>query len=107
LTAIGNDYDFSQIFARQVRAMVTPRDAVVGISTSGKSQNVLEALRAARKIGAITVGFTGEPGQPLASEVDLCLCVPSAQTPRIQEAHIVAWHVICDVIEQTVGNDKT
>lgn len=105
LTAIGNDYDFSQVFARQVRAMVTSRDAVVGISTSGKSPNVLEALRAAREIGALTIGFTGQPGQPLASEADLCLRAPSAQTPRIQEAHIIAWHIICDLIEQAFHDD--
>lgn len=100
LTAIGNDYDFSQVFARQVRAQVTARDAVVGISTSGKSPNVLHALEAARECGARAVGFTGLPGQPLAAACDLCLCVPSGQTPRIQEAHILAWHVICDLIER-------
>jgi D-sedoheptulose 7-phosphate isomerase len=100
LTAIGNDYDFNQVFARQVRAQVTGRDAVVGISTSGKSPNVLQAFEAARAAGARTVGFTGQPGQPLASSCDLCLCVPSNQTPRIQEAHILAWHVICDLIER-------
>lgn len=100
VTAIGNDYGFSQVFARQVRALVTPQDALVGISTSGKSPNVLEALRAARAIGAVTIGFTGTPGEPMGSETDLCLRVPSAQTSRIQEAHILAWHIICDLIEQ-------
>jgi D-sedoheptulose 7-phosphate isomerase len=104
LTAIGNDYDFTQVFARQVRAMVTSRDAVVGISTSGKSPNVLEALRAAREIGALTVGFTGMSGQPMVSQSDLCLCVPSTETPRIQEAHILAWHIICDLIERSFSN---
>lgn len=105
LTAIGNDYDFSQIFARQVRALVTPRDAVAGISTSGESLNVLEALRAAREIGATTLGFTGAPGQPLAAEVEIGLCVPSPQTPRIQEAHILAWHIICDLVEQALCDE--
>lgn len=102
LTAIGNDYDFSHIFARQVRACVTSSDAVVGISTSGKSLNVLEAVRAGREIGATTFGFTGTPGEPLASEAHVCLCVPSTHTPRIQEAHIVAWHIICELIERSV-----
>jgi D-sedoheptulose 7-phosphate isomerase len=101
LTAIGNDYDYSQVFSRQVRAQVTARDAVVGISTSGKSANVLQALRAAREVQALAIGFTGSPGEPLAGETDLCLCVPSQQTPRIQEAHILAWHIICDLIERS------
>ncbi len=104
LTAIGNDFDFSQIFARQVRGCVTPRDAVVGISTSGKSLNVLLGLRAAREIGALTIGFTGIPGEPMVSETDLCLCVSSPLTPRIQEAHILAWHVICDLVERSFSN---
>ena len=101
LTAIGNDYDFKQVFSRQIRAQVTAKDAVVGISTSGRSGNVLEALQAAREVGALTVGFTGTPGQPLAGAAELCLCVPSAKTPHIQEAHIVAWHIICDLIERS------
>ena len=100
LTAIGNDYDFSQVFARQVRAQVTSRDAVAGISTSGKSPNVLAALQAARENGAKTVGFTGEPGEPLGAACDVCLKVPTKSTPRIQEAHILGWHVICDIVER-------
>ncbi len=100
LTAIGNDYDFSQVFSRQVRAQVTERDAVVGISTSGKSENVLQALAAGRELGAVTVGFTGQPGEPLASACQLCLRAPSPLTPRIQEAHILAWHIVCDLIER-------
>lgn len=100
LTAIGNDYDFAQVFVRQVRARVTARDAVAGISTSGKAANVLAALAAAREIGAVTIGFTGTPGQPLAAAADLCVCAPSPETPRIQEAHILAWHIICDLVEQ-------
>jgi D-sedoheptulose 7-phosphate isomerase len=102
LTAIGNDYDFSQVFSRQVRAQVGERDALVGISTSGKSANVLQAITAARECGAWTLGFTGLPGEPLASACDLCLRVPSRLTPRIQEAHILAWHIVCDVIERQI-----
>jgi D-sedoheptulose 7-phosphate isomerase len=106
LTAIGNDYHFDQVFSRQVSALVTPRDAVVGISTSGKSPNVIAALSAARALGAKTVGFTGEPGEPLGAHCDVCLKVPSTQTPRIQEAHILAWHIVCDIVEQAVcGSD--
>jgi len=106
LTAIGNDYDFSQVFARQVRACVGPIDCVVGISTSGKSANVLEALRAARERGAMTIGFTGSGGHELAALCDECLLAPSDQTPRIQEAHLVAWHLICDLVERGVMTEE-
>ena len=100
LTAIGNDYHFDQVFARQVKACVTEKDAVCGITTSGKSPNVLEALKAAKQVGALTIGWTGEPGEPIGSLCDLCLKVPTSATPRIQECHIVAWHIVCDLIER-------
>jgi D-sedoheptulose 7-phosphate isomerase len=100
LTAIANDYDFSQVFARQVRAHVRPQDCVVGISTSGRSANVLAALTAAREIGATTIGFTGAEGHALAALCDECLRAPSTSTPRIQEAHLVAWHLVCDLVER-------
>jgi len=100
LTAIGNDYDFAEIFARQVQAMVHNNDAFVGISTSGKSQNILNALKAARAIGATTIGFTGARANEMLAYTDVCLCVPSNKTSRIQEAHILAWHLICDLVEQ-------
>lgn len=103
LTAIGNDYHYDQVFARQVRAQTRAHDVVCGISTSGKSPNVLEALKAAREVGAATVGFTGEPGEPLGGLCDVCFKVPSGQTPRIQEVHILAWHMICDRVEQAVA----
>lgn len=104
ITAIGNDYDFSEIFARQVKARVQPRDVVVGISTSGKSANVLRGLEAAKKIGAKTIGFTGSDADLMQSLTDYCLCIPSKSTPRIQEAHILAWHIICDLVEALVIN---
>jgi len=102
LTAVGNDYDFSQIFARQVRASVKPTDCVVGISTSGRSANVIAALQAAREIGATTIGFTGEAAADFAADCDLCFHAPSNETPRIQECHLVAWHLICEVVEDSV-----
>lgn len=102
LTAIGNDYDFSQIFARQVRASVRPNDIVVGISTSGNSANVLEALRAAREITAGTIGFTGSSGGELAQLCDTCFRAPSDSTPRIQECHLVAWHLVCEYVEASI-----
>ncbi len=106
LTAIGNDYDFRLIFARQIYAQVQGGDVVVGISTSGKSPNILAAMAAAREVGALAVGFTGEPGEPLGQACDLCLKVPSSATPRIQEAHILAWHMICEIVEKKVFASK-
>lgn len=106
LTAIGNDYDFSEIFARQVRAHVTARDCVIGISTSGRSSNVLKALAAAREIGATTIGFTGSAGRELTALCAECFMAPSTSTPRIQEAHLLAWHLVCDEVErQTVASE--
>jgi D-sedoheptulose 7-phosphate isomerase len=102
LTAVANDYDFSEVFARQVKAHVGPKDCVVGISTSGRSVNVLKALAAAREAGAVTIGFTGVGGHDLAALCDECLVAPSQHTPRIQEAHLVAWHLICDSIERGI-----
>ncbi len=106
LTAIGNDYDFRVIFSRQVQAQARPGDAVVGISTSGKSPNVLAAMAAAREIGAVAIGFTGEPGEPLGQACDICLKVPTSSTPRIQETHIMAWHMICDIVEERITSQE-
>ena len=102
LTAIANDVAFDQVFARQVQSLVTPGDVVVGISTSGNSPNVLHGVRVARERGALTVGMTGERGGELKGLVDLCLCVPSANVGRIQEAHIAVWHAVCEVVEAAV-----
>jgi len=100
LTAIGNDYSYERIFARQLEALCSPGDVAVGISTSGKSPNVLSAMRAAKEIPVTTVGMTGMRGGELAALSDYCICVPSEQTPRIQEAHILIGHILCEVIEQ-------
>jgi D-sedoheptulose 7-phosphate isomerase len=103
LTAIGNDSDFDFIFSRQVEALGKPGDILVGITTSGGSQNVLKALETARARGLLTVSFTGEKGREnMASKCDLCLVVPSRETPRIQESHIFVWHVICGAVERTI-----
>lgn len=99
LTCVGNDWDFTEVFSRQVRALAKPGDVVAGISTSGKSPNVLRALAAAKKSGALTVGFTGANGKAMAEFCDLCFVAPSASTPRIQELHILAWHAICASVE--------
>lgn len=101
-TCIGNDYSFEDVFARQVEALANPGDVVVGISTSGNSKNVLRAIEAGRKRGAVTIGFTGAGGGKLQGAVDLCLRIPSQVTARIQEAHITVWHVICEMVDRAV-----
>ncbi len=98
LTSWSNDFSFDDVFARQIRAMVQARDVAVGISTSGCSTNVLNGIQAARERGAVTIGFSGRSGA-LKDLTDICFCVPSDHTPRIQEAHIFAWHVICEAVE--------
>lgn len=100
LTALANDYGYTAIFSRQVEAFAHRGDVVIGISTSGNSPNVLEAIRTANKIGATTIGMTGEKGGLLASEAQHCLKVPSSSTARIQESHIMIGHLLCLLVEQ-------
>jgi D-sedoheptulose 7-phosphate isomerase len=102
ITAIGNDYGFDQIFRRQVEALCAPGDVVVGISTSGNSQNVCLALMEAKKRGAFTISFTGANGGKLLSFSDLALRIASEETARIQEAHILTGHLLCDLVEQAL-----
>jgi len=99
LTSVGNDYGFEQIFARQVEALCNPADVVVGISTSGNSGNVIAAIARAREMGAYTVGLLGGDGGQLSVLADFSIVVPSSETPRIQEAHILIGHILCDLIE--------
>lgn len=105
LTAIGNDYGFEQVFARQVEALGEKGDVAFAISTSGNSPNVLKAVSAARRLGLATVGFTGQGGGKLQECVDVCFRVPSDSTPRIQEAHIAAAHALCEVLEEDFCRD--
>ena len=100
LTALGNDYGFDNIFSRQVEALANPNDAVVGISTSGNSINVIHALNVAREIGASTIGLIGNDGGNMKNSVDISIVVPSSDTARIQEVHITIGHIICEIIEQ-------
>ncbi len=102
LTAVGNDYSFEDIFARQVRALGQPGDILVGISTSGNSENVLHAIRVAKEKDLTTVAFTGACGGKLLSAADYCLRIPSENTPRIQEGHIISAHIICELVEQAL-----
>lgn len=100
LTAVGNDYGFDRVFSRQVEALAVPGDVVVGISTSGNSPNVLLALELARQSGCRTVGLLGRDGGTIAGLADIALTVPSHDTPRIQEGHIIMIHIICDLLEK-------
>ncbi len=102
VTAVGNDYGFDHVFERQVEALAKEGDVVVGISTSGNSPNVLQAIERARDRGCITVGMTGMSGGVLFGAVDLCLRAPSDDTPRIQEVHITAGHIICELVESAM-----
>jgi len=102
LTCIANDYDYAEIFSRQVRAHGQKGDIAIAISTSGNSPNVLKGAEAARAIGLITVGWTGGKGGKLTSLVDHCFIVPSTVTARIQETHITLGHVLCELIEEDV-----
>jgi len=100
ITALGNDYGFEQIFSRQCDALVEKGDVVIGISTSGKSKNILEAIRVSKTKSAITIGITGGDGGQLKDSVDIPLTVPSNSIPRIQEGHRIIIHIICELVEQ-------
>lgn len=105
LTAIGNDYGYELVFARQVQAVGTRGDVFVGLSTSGRSPSILRALAEAKAGGLRTVGLTGASGGDMAALCDLCLRVPSLETPKIQQGHIVIGHVICDLVEKSMFGD--
>ncbi len=100
LTAIGNDYGFDRVFERQVRGLGRPGDIFLALSTSGRSPNVLCALEAAREIGMVTIGFTGDGRRDMTAYCDHCLAAPSGETPLIQQIHIVAAHAICGLVER-------
>lgn len=102
LTSIGNDYGFEKIFSRQVEALGNAGDVLIAFSTSGKSSNIVEALHAARKMGVSPIGFTGAKGADMAALCEYAICVPSDDTARIQEAHIVLGHIVCGFIEQAL-----
>ena len=102
LTAIGNDYGFEQVFARQVEGLGQRGDVLLALSTSGRSPNILAALRAARERGLVTIGFTGNKGEALGAQCDHLLVAPSDDTPVIQQIHLTVAHGICDEIEQTM-----
>jgi len=99
LTSVGNDYGYEYIFSRQVEALANADDLVIGISTSGNSNNVLQALKAAKSLDCKTVALLGKDGGQIKNFVDLPLIIPSANTARIQEAHILIGHIICEIVD--------
>jgi D-sedoheptulose 7-phosphate isomerase len=107
VTAIGNDYGFDLVFARQLEALGKSGDVAVGISTSGNSPNVLQGLAAARKMGMPTVAFAGCTGGKMKDAADYCICAPSSETPRIQECHILIGHIISELVEHTIFHEQS
>ena len=103
LTAIANDLAFDQVFARQVEALGSAGDVALGISTSGESPNVLAAIEVAKRKGLGTLGLTGRQGSKLQALVGCCISVPCDETPRIQEAHILIGHILCEIVEQELA----
>lgn len=106
VTAIANDHGFEQVFSRQIEALARPGDIAIAISTSGNSPNVLHGVAAANKIGLLTVGLTGRSGGKVRSIVKQCICVPSDDTPRIQECHTLIGHILSQLVEQEMFGRK-
>ncbi len=100
MTAVANDFGYDTIFARQVEGLGRSGDVLIGISTSGNSENVIQAMKMARDIGMHTIAFTGEGGGSLKSMSDICLAIPSEVTARVQEMHILIGHIICELVEE-------
>lgn len=107
LTCLGNDYGYDRVFERQVEAAARPGDVTVGISTSGDSPNIVRAVRRAKKIGCTTICMTGQGGGKLKAAADILLNVPSRETPRIQESHILIGHIICELVERSIRKKRT
>ena len=105
VTAIANGHGFDRVFSRQIEALARAGDVAVGISTSGQSSNVIQALATAKKMRLHTIGLTGFTSKGLKDAADYCICVPSTETPRIQECHILIGHIIAELVEQTIFHD--
>jgi D-sedoheptulose 7-phosphate isomerase len=105
MTAVANDYGYEATYARMVEAAGRKGDILLGISTSGNSPNVVKAMQKAKDIGMLTIGFTGKDGGKMKDICDIIICAPSDDTPRIQEAHILVGHIICQLIEQEMFPD--
>ena len=107
LTAIANDYGFEQVFVRQVEGLGARGDVLLALSTSGRSANILAALRKARELGLVTIGFTGSKGEAMGADCDHLLIAPSDDTPVVQQIHLAVGHGICDEIEQTMMGEAS
>jgi D-sedoheptulose 7-phosphate isomerase len=105
VTAIANDYGYEEVFARQLEGIARKGDVVIAMSTSGRSPNVLRAVERARELGAVPVGMTGADGGALADRCDHCLRVPTEETPRIQEGHVLIGHALCEYVERELFSD--
>lgn len=106
LTGIANDFGFEKVFSRQLEALATPKDLVIGLSTSGNSQNVVEGVRLAKNLGITTIGMTGQDGGMLAKIADIMVKVPSDDVGLVQEAHTTIGHIICIVVEEMLFGEK-
>jgi D-sedoheptulose 7-phosphate isomerase len=102
ITAVANDYSYDEVYARLINAMGRKYDILIGLSTSGNSKNILRAFEEAKKIGMITIAFTGESGGEIKDMCDYIINVPSNDTPRIQESHIMIGHIICELVEERI-----
>lgn len=102
VTAIGNDYGYDLVFARQLRALAQPGDVAIGISTSGNSASVIEGIKAGRELGLTTIALTGASGGKLRGLADILIAAPTQETPRIQECHILIGHSLCDAVERAI-----
>ncbi len=107
LTAVGNDYGYENVYSRAVKGHGKAGDILVGLSTSGNSENILRAFDVAREIGITTVGFTGDTGGKMAATSDFLINIPSRDTPRIQECHITVGHIVCELVEAKLFSGKT
>jgi len=107
VTAIGNDYGFDQVFSRQLEALARPGDVAIGISTSGNSPNVLGGIATANRLALRTVAWTGCTGGKLKHAAEYCICVPSNETPRIQECHILVGHIVAEIVEQEIFGEQS
>ncbi len=105
ITAISNDYGFDCVFSRQIEAFGSPGDIAVGLSTSGDSENILRGVKTAHERQMITIGMTGRKGGRLKEAVNYCLAVPSDETPRVQECHILLGHILCDLVERSLFDE--
>ncbi|MCL4159751.1 UNVERIFIED_CONTAM: hypothetical protein GTU68_058527 [Idotea baltica] len=100
LTAVANDYSYAEVYSRLIKAKGRPGDVLFGLSTSGNSENIIKAFQQATKQGVLTIGMTGKTGGKLIDHADICLCMPSTDTPQIQEAHMLIGHIICELVEK-------